>query len=308
MKNMKKIALAASVIAALGLTTAYAAESTDAQTIQKKDVVEYHDKNISRSGPGLRNVHKGGPGQSFKILAELTGKNASEIQEACRQDKINPAQYANKIGKYKEFKSKLKAIVKENMKKQLDNGKITKEQYNERLKNFDKRLDDARDGKRPPRPMGVLPNDKGPQGDVIQVLNPDGSVAQGHEGMAFREHPMYGKMPFDTLANLTGRTSQNLYAEAYKDNLTGAGLAKKLGIFEQYKAERLATHKTMMDKAVADGKMTQEQETKALENLGKRIDAGMVERRHMGPPPDGNGPRGPRTGYGPNGPVVNKNS
>ena len=191
--------------------------------------------------------------------------------------------------------------------RQLDS-KITKEQYNERLKNYDKRLDDARDGKRPPRPMGVLPNDKGPQGDVIQVLNPDGSVAQGHEGMAFREHPMYGKMPFDTLANLTGRTSQNLYAEAYKDNLTGAGLAKKLGIFEQYKAERLATHKTMMDKAVADGKMTQEQETKALENLGKRIDAGMVERRHMGPPPDGNGPRGPRTGYGPNGPVVNKNS
>ena len=39
MKNMKKIAVAASVIAALGLTTAYAAESTAGQTTEKKDAV-----------------------------------------------------------------------------------------------------------------------------------------------------------------------------------------------------------------------------------------------------------------------------
>ena len=307
MKNMKKIAVAASVIAALGLTTAYAAESTAGQTTEKKDAVLYQDKNISRSGPGLKDIHRRGPGDSFKILAEITGKNATEIQEACRKDRINPAQYANKIGKYKEFKAKLKTAVKARLKTQLQNGKITKEQYNERLKNFDKRLDDARDGKRPTPPPGVLPNEKGPQGDVIQVLNPDGSVAQGHEGMAFREHPMYGKMPFDTLSKLTGRTFQNLYAEAYQDKLTGAGLAKKLGILDQYKTERLATHKAMLDKAVTAGKMTQEQETKVLENLGKRIDAGMVERRHMGPPPDGARPNGPRPGNGPDVPVVDKN-
>jgi hypothetical protein len=283
MNSVKRIALAASVIAALGFTNVYAAtENSDTQAPEQKPAVIYQDKDQNPNG--VRDIRRRGPGDSFKVLAELTGKDATEIQAACRKDRIMPAQYANKIGKYKEYKAKRLALMKERLDKAVKDGKITKAKEKEALKMAGKRMDDQRDGKRMMPPPGVLPNEKGPQGDVLQVLNPDGSVAQGHEGMAVRENPMYGKMPFDTLSKLTGRTSQDLYAEAYKEKLTGAAMAKKLGIFNQYKAERLATHKAMMDKAVADGKMTQEQEDKMLTNLGKRIDDGLVEHRmHMNP-------------------------
>jgi len=285
MTSVKKIALAASVIAALSLTTAYAATDNTSAKISGKGYTVV-SQGTATPEPGMRDMRRRGPGDSFKVLAEITGKDATELRDTCRKEKLMPAQYADKLGKFSEYKSKRVKLMKERLDKAVKDGKMTKEQSKNILKNFKQRMEDERLGKRPTPPPGMLPDEKGPAGDVLQVLNPDGSVAQGHEGMAVRENPMYGKMPFDTLSKLTGRTSQNLYAEAYKEKLTGAAMAKKLGVFDQYKAERLATHKTMLDKAVASGKMTQTQEDNILTHLSKRIDDGLVEHRmHKGPRP-----------------------
>jgi hypothetical protein len=112
----------------------------------------------------------------------------------------------------------------------------------------------------------------GPEGDVYGRCNPDGSVARGSEGMAYREHPMYGNYPFDTLHKLTNKTPQELYAEAYKSEVTAAGLAAKLGVFPAYKTERLAVHKSLMAKEVKAGKYTQAKADKMLQKLARRLD------------------------------------
>ena len=85
--------------------------------------------------------------------------------------------------------------------------------------------------------------DQGPQNDVLGLRNPDGTMAQGQEGMAIREHPMYGRFPFDTLAKLTGKNANELYAQAYQEKLCAAALAKKLGVFKEYRAARRTAYK-----------------------------------------------------------------
>ena len=100
---------------------------------------------------------------------------------------------------------------------------------------------------------------QGPQNDVYGRRNADGTMAQGSEGMAIREHPLYGNFPFDTLSRLTGKTANELYAEAYKDKVTAAALASRLGVFRPYKAQRLTAYKAMYKTLIKRGSLTQAQ-------------------------------------------------
>lgn len=286
MKNIKNIAVVAGIIASLGISTAFAATDDNTSVGRMRSKVCSADQTCiaGEKSTDYRNMrrpraHKNNP---FKTLAELTNKDEKTIMEECRAKKLNPAQYADKNGVFSKYKATRLTILQERLAQGVKNGKITQAKADEFLKGFNQRMEDARNGK---MPMHRLNKHKmranGPQGECLLRRNADGSVAQGSEGMAYREHPMYGKMPLDTLANITGKAVENLYAEAYKEKLNCAGLAKKLGVLDQYKAERLTIRKEMLAKAVSDGKLTQAQADKALENLGKRIEAGQHEG-HMG--------------------------
>ena len=76
--------------------------------------------------------------------------------------------------------------------------------------------------------------------------------------------------------------------------LTCAGLAKKLGVYDQYKAERLNEEKTLLAKAVQDGRLTQEQADKRLANVKKRIDNCQGEMHGRPEPRNGMGKHHPR--------------
>ncbi len=279
MKNMKRLAITAAVVASLGLTTAYAATTATEENPHKmRDLVaaSTQAKNTDAGRPHRINGPKRPKNSPFNTLAELTGKDEKAIILECRDQKINPAQYADKAGKFAAFKAKRLALAKTRLDRSVSEGRITRAKADNALKIVGDNLELARQGKRPKRPMRTIlhktgPVCDGPQGDVIVRCNPDGSTAQGCEGMAYREHPMYGHLPFDTLAKLTGKTPQDLYAEAYKNKLTCAGLAKKLGVFDAYKAERLSTEKTFLEKAVKDGVLTQKQADKRLANVTKLI-------------------------------------
>ena len=282
MKNMKKIALTAAVIASLGLTTAFAATASDQENSHKmRDLVTVSQqaKNMENCQDNkMQRIHprRNKANSPFNTLAKITGRNADELRKECRSQKINPVQYADKLGKYNEFKAARLEMAKTHLAKAVSNGKITQAKADEAMKRITNNMELARQGKRPHHPMKTElhktgPVCDGPQGDVIVRCNPDGSTAEGCEGMAYREHPMYGHLPFDTLAKLTGKTTQALYAEAYKDKLTCAGLAKKLGVYDQYKAERLSAEKTVLAKAVKDGILTQEQADKRIANVTERI-------------------------------------
>ena len=217
-----------------------------------------------------------------KDLALIVGKDEITVAKELQEKKLLPAQYADKNGKYTEYKAKRLTIAKERLAKGVTNGKMTQAKADEAMQRIEKNLELERQGKRPQMPQSKI---VGPERDVFGPHNPDGSIAQGGEGMAYREHPLYGRMPFDTLAKLTGKTSQELYAQAYSEKKTAAALAKTLNVFAEYKAERLAAHQTLMDKAVAAGKMTQEQEDTRLAELGKKLEAGQSEFNRPGPRP-----------------------
>lgn len=305
MKNMKKIALTAAIIASLGLTTAYAAATANEENPHKmRDLVaaSQQTKNAENTQGNemqrIRPRHKKA-NSPFATLAKLTGQDAEALRKECRRQKINPVQYADKLGKYDEFKAARLKMAKTRLDQAVNNGKITQAKADEFYKRMSDNMELARQGKRPNHPMRTMrhktgPVCDGPQGDVIVRCNPDGSTAEGCEGMSYREHPMYGHLPFDTLAKLTGKTSQDLYAEAYKDKLTCAGLAKKLGVYDQYKAERLNEEKTLLAKAVQDGRLTQEQADKRLANVKKRIDNCQGEMHGRPEPRNGMGKHHPR--------------
>ena len=241
MKNMKKFALAAAIVASLGLTTAYAATTTASEENPHKmrDLVTASQQE-KRAGEGEMREGCGGrfgnpmringprrdmKNSPFNTLAKLTGKKAEDLRKDCREQKINPVQYADKLGKYNEFKAARLTMAKARLDKGVKDGRFTQEKADEFYKKIADNMELARQGKLPKRPIGMNMHKRGPicdgpQGDVLCRCNPDGSAAQGSEGMRYREHPMYGNMPFDTLGKLTGKTSQELYAEAYKDKLT----------------------------------------------------------------------------------------
>lgn len=284
MKNIKNIAVVAGIIASLGISTAFAAtdDNTNMTRMRNRVCPAGQTCTTGANSAGYRNMHR--PRQHknspFKTLAEVTNKDEKTVMEECRAKKLNPAQYAEKNGVFSKYKAARLTIVQERLAQGVKDGKITQAKADEFLKGFNQRMEDAKNGKLPMRKLNKHKiHANGPQGECLLRRNADGSVAQGAEGMAYREHPMYGKMPLDTLANITGKAAENLYAEASKEKLNCAGLAKKLGVLDQYKAERLSIRKEMLAKAVSEGKLTQEQADKALENLGKRIEAG----QHEGP-------------------------
>lgn len=298
-KNMKRALLAAAIIASLSLSTAFAA-TTDytnctgagcpRAAANQAGLTEESKTEQTKVYPGMR--QRKGPNIHMKILAQVTGKDEATLREECRKDKLTPAQYADKQGKYAEYKAKRLEYAQGRMNTAVKEGRLTQAKADSYMQKVAQRIEEEKAGKMM-RPMRMHHAIVGPEHDVARPCNPDGSVCQGYEGMSYRESPFYGKMPFDTLSKLTDKTPQALYAEAYKEKLSAAGLAKKLGVFEEYKAKRLKAHKQVLARGVKDGKFTQEQADKMLKRAENRIDKCKGEMARPEPRHRGHGPMHP---------------
>ena len=77
------------------------------------------------------------------------------------------------------------------------------------------------------------------------------------------------------LADLTGRDVESIKEEARSNHKPIREMAKDAGVYDQFMAKHLELAKEHMNKAVADGKMTQEQADKMLQN--------MKDGKHQGP-------------------------
>ena len=77
------------------------------------------------------------------------------------------------------------------------------------------------------------------------------------------------------LADLTGRDVESIKEEARANHKPIREMAKDAGVYDQFMAKHLESAKGHLDKAVADGKMSQEQADKILQNI--------KEGKHFGP-------------------------
>mgnify|MGYP000948443074 CR=1 FL=1 len=77
------------------------------------------------------------------------------------------------------------------------------------------------------------------------------------------------------LADLTGRDVESIKEEARTNHKPIREIAKDAGVYDQFMAKHLELAKGHLDKAVADGRMSQDQADKILQNI--------KEGKHFGP-------------------------
>lgn len=287
MKKIQSTLLASSLIAALFFSTAYAATSgADTNPHKMRDLVEMaqaekaeqaDDRMSPFMGEHRRTMMKrdGGP---WKTLSELTGKDVAAIQQECHTNHKSPYEYAKENGVEKQFQAKNLEAVKKGLSLAVANGKITQEKADSALARFIKFQKDEADGK--------IMHHRGPG---YRMMNASGAISEGRNGTDYQsqvpgpmaKHMFMGLMPFDTLAELTGKDAQALMETCRTEQKTCYDIAKENGVLDQYKEKRVAANKEILAKLVADGKITQEKADRILVKVEKNINDGNPERKHM---------------------------
>jgi len=287
MKKIQSTLLASSLIAALFFSTAYAATSdADTNPHKMRDLVEAYqaekiDQTEDRKLPimgGHRKTMMQRNGGPWKTLAELTGKDVSTIQQECHATHKSPYEYAKENGVAKQFQEKNLEAVKKGLSLAVADGKITQEKADAALERFIKFEKDEADGK--------IMRHRGPG---YRMMNASGPISEGRNGMDYQaqvagppvRHMFMGLMPFDTLAELTGKDAQDLMETCRTEQKTCYDIAKENGVLDQYKEKRIAANKEILAKLVADGKITQEKADKILVKVEKNINADKPERKQM---------------------------
>lgn len=273
MKKIQSTLLASSLIAALFFSTAYAATNTqDTNPHKMRDLVETYqsektdrieDNKFTTMGNHrpMAMRRNGGP---WRLLAELTGKDANAIRQDCRTNNKSPYAYAKENGVDVQFQAKQLAAVKKGLSQAVTNGKITQEKADSALERFSKFQKDEAAGK------VMFPKGHGP-----------GMMGNENRGMGYSRNMTKGSMPVDTLAELTGKNVDDLMTICRTSNKTCYDLAIENGVLDQYKERRIAANKEFLAKLVTEGKISQEKADEILAKVEKNISENKPERRHM---------------------------
>ena len=300
MKKMKSALLMGTLIAALGASTVFAATSSSTsdydqnphkmrdlvqQSIQERNAgnntpgkIKFSNQNKQQKqglgaggcsepgqhqkymhkGPGGQHMGPGGPGQpcdaagmhkgpgmvreeNAKILADLTGRDVESIKDEARTNHKPMREIAKEAGVYDQFMAKHLELAKDHLDKAVADGRMSQDRA-------DKILQNIKDGKQF-RPMGAPGMHKGP-------------------GMMREENAKI-------LADLTGRDVESIKEEARTNHKPMREIAKEAGVYDQFMAKHLELAKDHLDKAVTDGRMSQEQADKIFQNI--------KEGKHLGP-------------------------
>jgi len=296
MKKIQSTLLASSLIATLFFSTAYAATSgADTNPHKMRDLVEMaqaekteqaEDRMSPFMGEHKRTMMKrdGGP---WKTLSELTGKDVATIQQECHTNHKSPYEYAKENGVEKQFQAKNLEAVKKGLSLAVANGKITQEKADSALARFIKFEKDEADGK--------IMRHRGPG---YRMMNASGAISEGRNGTDYQaqvagpqaRHMFMGLMPFDTLAELTGKDAQALMETCRTEQKTCYDIAKENGVLDQYKEKRVAANKEILVRLVADGKMSQEKANSILADAEKNISENKPEKLRMTKRPMNNVP------------------
>ena len=296
MKKIQSTLLASSLIATLFFSTAYAATSgADTNPHKMRDLVEMaqaekteqaEDRMSPFMGEHKRTMMKrdGGP---WKTLSELTGKDVATIQQECHTNHKSPYEYAKENGVEKQFQAKNLEAVKKGLSLAVANGKITQEKADSALARFIKFEKDEADGK--------IMRHRGPG---YRMMNASGAISEGRNGTDYQaqvagpqaRHMFMGLMPFDTLAELTGKDAQALMETCRTEQKTCYDIAKENGVLDQYKEKRVAANKKILVQLVADGKMSQEKANSILADAEKNISENKPEKLRMTKRPMNNVP------------------
>lgn len=296
MKKIQSTLLASSLIATLFFSTAYAATSgADTNPHKMRDLVEMaqaekteqaEDRMSPFMGEHKRTMMKrdGGP---WKTLSELTGKDVATIQQECHTNHKSPYEYAKENGVEKQFQAKNLEAVKKGLSLAVANGKITQEKADSALARFIKFEKDEADGK--------IMRHRGPG---YRMMNASGAISEGRNGTDYQaqvagpqaRHMFMGLMPFDTLAELTGKDAQALMETCRTEQKTCYDIAKENGVLDQYKEKRVAANKEILVRLVADGKMSQEKANSILADAEKNISENKPEKLRMSKRPMNNVP------------------
>ena len=237
---MKTMLIAGALVTALGTSAAFAASNTQYndgyQGKNHKPYVEHQN----RTGDDGEYHHNKGPkdhqksmmnGGNLQILADLTGKDVQDIRKQMFEKKQTPNEFAKEAGVYDKYLSKKVELAKPHLDRAVADGRMSQ-------KTADSILQDIRDGKE---------MHQGPRGD----------------GPGFMHHQQNAQI----LADLTGRSVQDLQQECRDKHVTLSQIAKDANVFDQYKTQKYEQAKTRLSQEVANGQVTQERADEILTKI-----------------------------------------
>ncbi|NLY83756.1 MAG: hypothetical protein GX084_03995 [Acholeplasmataceae bacterium] len=247
MKKMKSALIVTALVTALGISTAFAATTGTADYDQnphkmRDKVQQYFNSQKNADGTkcpyGFNKQGKYGQHKKqgmnlrqesgIKSLAELTGRDAASIREEIKTNRKPLREIAKDAGVYDQFQAKRLELMKERLDKKVADGKITREKA-------DGILAAVKEGKRP-----------------------QGAKAGKHHMMKQGKFGGMQERNIAILAELTGRDAASIREEIKTNRKPLREIAKDAGVYDQFQAKRLELVKERLDKAVADGKMSQE--------------------------------------------------
>ena len=120
----------------------------------------------------------------------------------------------------------------------------------------------------------------------------------GGAGQGMHKHQGRGQMQgrgAEILASLTGRDANSIKEEARTNHKPIVEMAKEAGVYDQFQAKRLEAAKENLNKAVADGKISQDKADQILKNIQEGKHQGPrdgMKKHHFGQ----HGQQGPRDG------------
>ncbi|MGL5207138.1 MAG: hypothetical protein ACRC8T_06470 [Acidaminococcaceae bacterium] len=113
------------------------------------------------------------------------------------------------------------------------------------------------------------------KGSAAQHMGPDGHKQSCTDKGMHEGHGIMREQGAKILADLTGRDVESIKEEAHNNHKPMHEIAKDAGVYDQFMAKHLELAKDHLAKAVADGKITQEQADQMLQN--------MKDGKHFGP-------------------------
>lgn len=273
MKKLKLTLLTGALVASLGSAGVFAATAADTTTPDSRPQppaygepapqgpcpclnAETCPPNAQGSQEKGNRHHKMSPEKmDAKILAGLTDKDTATILQESREQHKPIAELAKDAGVYEKFITERNSLIKNHLDKAVAAGKITQEQA-------DKMFQDMKDGKRPP-------------------MGPDREKQFPGHGQGMAMHQQSAQI----LADLTGRTTEDILNEARTERKSIPTIAEEAGVYDKFMPKYLESVQSNLTQAVSDGRLTQEQADKIFQNIKDGKHTPMENHRQVPPAP-----------------------
>lgn len=191
----------------------------------------------------------------INVVAEITGKTVEEVQELCqqlREDDKTILDYLKEENLLDDVKEAMIEKAQEILDTLLEEGKITEEQYNNRLEQLTEKINDE---------------------NFFAIRN----TIRNRVKNFYRNKVNGQKIYFNNALELTGLTAEEFRAlclELREEGKTLTDYLKEEGLYDEWKQNLLDKYEERLQPAIENGKITEERASEILTQYEEKLENG----------------------------------